>query len=60
MDDAYTYQITGNNVFDEIEKELNRLVELEAWHSGRPVDDLWAHIALVASRAMVTPLEGKS
>lgn len=58
MDDAYAYDVTGINVFNALEEDLNKLVELQARLSGRPVDELWQHIELVASRAQVTRMEG--
>lgn len=58
MDDAYAYDVTSINVFNVIEERLTAMVQYEASMSGRPVDELWQHIELVASRAQVTRMEG--
>lgn len=45
MDDANTYDVTNVNVYEDLEERLTEMVELQAWLSGRPEDELWGQVA---------------
>ena len=56
MDDANTYDVTGGSVRRSLGEQLPRIVENEAWFSGRPVDEIWDEVIHIATQARITPL----